>query len=273
MPIMKDDSGHRWVQVEVEVPGTPEIVWAAVASGPGISSWFVPTTFETDESGQPIRVISNFGPGMESVASVTTWNPPHLLGAVSEDLGPDAPKIDTEWTVEEKDAGTCVARVRHRITTDSDQWDKQLESWEQGWPDFFRLLKLYLTHYPGLPCSAFQVMGATPAPKTEAWNSITSALGLTPATTGNRCDTSDSVPQLGGIVEGTGEGAHPEELLLRLEKPAPGIAHLFAMPMGNQVILSLRVFLYGDQAAAAVTSDEPRWQTWMSERFPMSAPA
>jgi hypothetical protein len=36
-------SGRRWVQVEVEVPGTPEEVWQAIATGPGISSWFVPT--------------------------------------------------------------------------------------------------------------------------------------------------------------------------------------------------------------------------------------
>jgi len=48
---------------------------------------------------------------------------------------------------------------------------------------------------------------------------------------------------------------------------------MFAMAMGNQIILSLRVFLYGDQAAAAVASSESRWQAWMSERFPMLAPA
>ena len=29
-----------------EVPGTPDEVWQAIATGPGISSWFVPTKFE-----------------------------------------------------------------------------------------------------------------------------------------------------------------------------------------------------------------------------------
>jgi hypothetical protein len=32
----KEASGRRSVQVEVEVPGTPEEVWQAIATGPGI---------------------------------------------------------------------------------------------------------------------------------------------------------------------------------------------------------------------------------------------
>src|SRR5439155_990358 len=45
MSVKKEASGRRSVQVEVEVPGTPEEVWQAIATGPGISSWFVPTEF------------------------------------------------------------------------------------------------------------------------------------------------------------------------------------------------------------------------------------
>ena len=43
MSVKKEASGRRSVQVEFEVPGTPEEVWQAIATGPGISSWFVPT--------------------------------------------------------------------------------------------------------------------------------------------------------------------------------------------------------------------------------------
>ena len=46
MSVKKEDSGRRSIQVEVEVPGSPEEVWQAIATGPGISSWFVPTEFE-----------------------------------------------------------------------------------------------------------------------------------------------------------------------------------------------------------------------------------
>ena len=42
MSVKKEASGRRSVQVEVEVPGTPEEVWQAIATGPGISSWLMP---------------------------------------------------------------------------------------------------------------------------------------------------------------------------------------------------------------------------------------
>ena len=65
MSVKKEASGRRSVQVEVEVPGTPEEVWQAIATGPGISSWFVPAEFE-ERDGKPVAVKLNFGPGMES---------------------------------------------------------------------------------------------------------------------------------------------------------------------------------------------------------------
>ena len=62
MSVKKEPSGRRSVQVEVEVPGTPEEVWRAIATGPGISSWFVPTRSEERAGGE---VVSTFGPGMD----------------------------------------------------------------------------------------------------------------------------------------------------------------------------------------------------------------
>jgi uncharacterized protein YndB with AHSA1/START domain len=54
MSVKKEASGRRSVQVEVEVPGTAEEVWQAIATGPGISSWFVPGEFE-ERDGNPSR--------------------------------------------------------------------------------------------------------------------------------------------------------------------------------------------------------------------------
>ena len=45
MSVKQEANGRRSVQVEFEVPGTPEEVWQAIATGPGISSWFVPTEY------------------------------------------------------------------------------------------------------------------------------------------------------------------------------------------------------------------------------------
>ena len=78
MSVKKEASGRRSIQVEVEVPGTPEEVWQAIATGPGVSAWFVPTEM-VEQDGKPVAVKLNFGPGMESVSKVTAWDPPRLL--------------------------------------------------------------------------------------------------------------------------------------------------------------------------------------------------
>ena len=58
MPVSKDDDGRRYVEAEVEVPGSPEEVWQAIATGDGISAWFVPTTSDERVGG---RTVSSFG--------------------------------------------------------------------------------------------------------------------------------------------------------------------------------------------------------------------
>ena len=79
MSVQYDADGRRSVQAEVEVPGTPEQVWQAIATGPGISSWFVPSEVDERVGG---KAVSTFGPGMESAGTIT---------AISAATGPLAP--------------------------------------------------------------------------------------------------------------------------------------------------------------------------------------
>ncbi|AGA27390.1 SRPBCC family protein [Singulisphaera acidiphila] len=264
MSLKKEDSGRRWVQVEVEVPGTPEEVWQAIATGPGVSSWFVPTEVREDGT-----IVSHFGPGMDAVAAQTAWDPPRRFAAEGE-LGPNAPKMATEWVIEARSGGTCIVRVVHSLFASTDDWDDQLESIEAGWPDYFHILRLYLTHFRGQPCSAFQLMGMAPEPASAAWDVLARSLGLDEAKPGASRKTPANAPRLAGLVERAGGPGHPSQLLLRLTEPTPGIAHLFALSMGGMVFVSVRLYLYGDQAPTAVARDEPSWRAWMNTHFPMS---
>jgi len=144
--VKKEASGRRSIEVEVEVPGTAETVWQAVATGPGISAWFVPTELEGREGG---AIVSHFGPGMDSRATVTAWEPPHRFTAESGDLGPNAPPLATEWTVETHSGGSCIVRVVHSLFASTGDWDDQLASIESGWPTFFRNLRKVLSSAPG----------------------------------------------------------------------------------------------------------------------------
>jgi uncharacterized protein YndB with AHSA1/START domain len=269
VPVNRDPSGHRSVEAEVEAPGTPEEVWRVIATGPGISAWFVPSEVDERVGG---AAISHFSPdgSMDSHATITAWEPPHRFVAESHDMGPEAPPVATEWIVETRDGGACVVRVVHRWFASDDAWDDQFEGHTYGWLAFFRILRLYLTHFPGQPSAAFQVMGTAPEPTATAWTALTSELGLPNLATGERVSTSVGAPPLTGVVEWTGPSEWPAALL-RLDAPAPGIAHLVPHAMDGQVYLWLRIYLYGDDAAATARAAEPVWQAWMNQHFPLPA--
>jgi hypothetical protein len=163
-------------------------------------------------------------------------------------------------------------RVVHSLFASSDDCDDQLEGWENGWPWFFRILPLYLTHFPGQPCSAFRVMGVAPEPEAAVWEALTGSLGHKGVVMSQRWNTPAGVPPLAGDVEQSVEGEH-HALLLRMDQPMPGIASFLSLPMGGQVYPVIDFFLYGDQSPAAVARDEPLWHAWMYDRFPAVADA
>jgi uncharacterized protein YndB with AHSA1/START domain len=266
MSMKKDASGRRSVELEFEVPGTPEQVWQAIATGPGISSWLFPTEVEEREGG---AVVFNIGPGMSSSGNVTVWEPPLRFAYEEPDWSPGAPPLATEFIVETRSGGMCVVRLVHSLSTASEEWDDQLASFEAGWSSFFHVLRLYLTHFQDQQCSTLRVMGNAPGSESEAWDALTGALGLAGAAKGQRWSPPASgVPPLAGVLERIGEGNQVHEAIVRLDEPAPGVAVIGAYTWGGQAHAAIGFYLYGDQAAAAVSRDEPLWQAWMNERFP-----
>ena len=268
MSVRHDDSVPvRYIEVQIDVPGTPEEVWRAIATGPGFTAWFVPTQIEEREGG---RVTFEMAPGMESSGVVTCWEPPHRFAAKEEEWMPGAPPCATEIYVEAKAGGTCRVRLVNSLFTSSADWDDQLESVEKGWPDFLQLLRLYLTHFPGQTCTPVRALGVSTAPEEQAWGRLTGELGLAGARDGERRSTRGSgAPALAGTVELVGD----REVLLRLDEPAPGYAVIGACTHAGQVLLNFGLYLFGEDAAAAKERDEPAWQGWFGERFPMPEPA
>jgi len=262
MSVKKEANGRRSVQVEVEVPGTPEQVWQAIATGPGVGAWFVPTEVDGWVGGV---VTSHFGGGMDAEATITKWDAPHSFVAEGS-WGPSGPTVATEWTVEARDGGTCVVRVVHSLFAETDDWDNQLEGTETGWPSFFRILGLYLKHFAGQPSKLMQLV-AFPAAGSGAWEKLAGALNLAGATIGERRNASAGAPPLSGIVEAAHQGAHPDALLLT-DLPAPGAVFAGACPAGDKEMVSVSFYLYGDTAAAVVARDELAWTAWMNNLFP-----
>lgn len=266
MSVKREPSGRRTVQVEVQVPGTQEEVWRAIATGPGISSWFVPTRSEEREGGQ---LVCTFGPGMDCPATIALWEAPRRFVTEGTMGPPGSPIVATEWSVQALAGEKCVVRVMHSMFASTDEWDNQLEGLEEGWPAYFRILQRYLESYKGLPCSAMQFIGFSSESEMKAWKKAGGELGLLGVAEGQRWIAPDGFPRIAGVVDTLGQGMHSSTVLVRLDTPAPGSAYMGAFSCGGMVQVYVAIYLYGPGAQNAVTRDEPIWQAWMDEHFPM----
>ncbi|MBI4908828.1 MAG: SRPBCC domain-containing protein [Acidobacteria bacterium] len=261
MSVKKEADGRRWVQVETEVPGTPEQVWEAIATGPGVSAWFVPTEVETDETGRPVRVISHMGPGMDSESTPTVWDPPRRFADEGSSFGPQGPVFATEWTVEAKDGDTCTVRVVHSLFSDTDDWDGQLEGIESGWPGFFVVLRLYLKHFAGKPSANVQVMGQCAGDVATVWAGMAADLGLGGATVGGRVKSPSGAPDFSGIVEGVAE----HRVVVRTEGEVPRVISVAAEACGGMNLVILLVYLYGERAEELAPKLRQEWTAWVGK--------
>ena len=268
MSVKVEASGRRSVQVEVEVPGTPEEVWQAIATGPGISSWLVPTEIE-EHDGKPALVKMSFGPGMDISSPVTAWNPPLKWASQTDGMVPGSPPMASEWSVEARGGGKCIVRLVQSLFASTDDWDNQLEAGAAAWPAFLRNLRIYLTHFRGQ--SSVQMKWVVPfaGAEAEAWEAVTAALGLKGVKVGQRwtAPAGGGVPAFSGVVEVYSE--NPYDVVLRIDKPGPGVAALGAFNCGGPSMVAMGFYLYGDQAAGTVARETPLWDAWFQTHFPM----
>ena len=259
----------RTIELEVEVPGTPEQVWEAIATGPGLAAWFVPAEVAEREGG---TVSLDVGWGMQESGTVTAWEPPRRFAYLEElPASGTAPagNLATEFLVEARSGGTCVVRLVSSAFGGGHDWDQELEDTRDGWRVYLRNLRLYLTAFPGRRCSWIQVTRNAAPPQERAWAALTGALGLADAAEGERtATTAPGAPALAGTVEQVTDSGHARVLLLRLDQPAPGSAVVSAFAYGGEVYTSLHAYLFGDRAPEVAAREGPAWRTWMAERFP-----
>ena len=159
-------------------------------------------------------------------------------------------------------------RVVHSLFASTDDWDDQLESVESGWPTFFRILRLYLTHFLGQSCSIVQLLGVAKEPRGAVWHAVTSSLSLAGARAGQPWNAPADVPPLAGVIEQIGAGKDHYFALARLAEPTSGACSLIVNTVGEAVYVQVSMYLYGSLAEAVAQRDGARWQQWIQELFP-----
>jgi hypothetical protein len=148
----------------------------------------------------------------------------------------------------------------------TDNWDNELETSQAAWVAFLRALRIYLTHFRGQRSTIMQFVVPVAGTEAQAWETLTTAVGVKGVSVGQQWTAPAGVPAFGGVAEYYSES--PYDALLRLDKPGPGIAALGAFNCGGPSMVALNFYLYGDQAAGTVDRETPRWQAWFKEHFP-----
>lgn len=270
MSIQRNPDGRRSVRVEAEVPGTPEQVWRAIATGPGISAWFVPTKVEERVGGE---VTCDFGSGQLSTSKITAWNPPHRFAAEDKGWAPGMPPVATEWTVEAKAGGTCIVRVVHSLFASTDDWNGQLEGTEGGWATYFRVLRRYLQQFAGQQCAVVQAMAMTTAPTDIAWQRLTAACMVADPRAGQRALLQlDAGNRFAGAIDRVDAAAPNRSMLVHLEAPFAGTLLAGAYSCGGSMV-SVQAYLYGARTVAAAGVLQQALQQWLTTQFPAEAQA
>lgn len=262
-------SEERRIEVEVEVPGRPEEVWEAIATGPGITAWFMPAEVEGRVGGS---VVHRQGEEMASSGTVIAYDPPHRF-AYAEDgfegwedtplvAESGARPIATEFVVEARSGGTCVVRVVMSGFDDGGEWEQAIESFSAGWRQALLSLRLYLTHFPGEPVASVGAGVTASGSASAVWSELTGGLGL-PARprAGERIATSaPGAPPLAGTVEECDE----HMLTLVLDEPARGLGFVGAGGPGEQVYAFVRAQLFGSGGAEVAAREQEAWTAWMA---------
>jgi uncharacterized protein YndB with AHSA1/START domain len=230
----------RLVDVQIEVPGTPEQVWEAIATGPGIACWFVPAEVEEREGGE---IVTHHGPFGDSKGTVTAWEPPRRFAYEEREWAEGAPPWATEILVEARAGGTCLVRLVSGLFSGADEWGEEIGSSEEGWAVALETLRLYLTHFAGERCSHAQASGE------GSWSAFADALGVGGAGEGERVDG----PLFSGVVERTLD----EMVLVRDDD---GFVEAYAYG----TTLTVRSYRFG-AAASNTAREEPAWRAWMEE--------
>ncbi|WP_372665031.1 SRPBCC family protein [Amycolatopsis kentuckyensis] len=238
--------GHEFELTDsAEVDATPEQVWDAIATGPGIDSWFMGRNEVEGGTGGVVR--GAFG-GYQPEYRIREWDPLEKL-VYGNDPAPDGRTIAYEFLIEGREGGSSVIRCVTSGFLPGDDWEDEFEAMTTGNKLFFRTLVEYVTHFAGRPAVPVTAFGPPVGDWPSAWARLGAELGL-PA----RPVTGDRV-SLGGVVYAANDqtvGIRTADAMLR-----------FIRGFRGPMVASHHVFTPGADAQ----TEEKAWSDWLNRVF------
>ena len=167
--------GHPFEITEtIEVDATPEQAWDAIATGPGMDSWFMGrNTVEPREGGTTSFSVGDF----TQTSTVTTWEPPTRF-AFSSEQGAVGTFHRFDYQVSERPEGGGVSIRYEHAGMLGDDWEAEYEAMQEGDPAYLFKLHQYLTYFRGRHGTSVEVVGPEVADRERAMAVYRRELGL-----------------------------------------------------------------------------------------------
>jgi uncharacterized protein YndB with AHSA1/START domain len=247
----------------LELHADPDEVWEAIATGPGISAWFVPTTVEPREGG---RVTQRFGGGMDVTGRVLAHEAGRRFAYGAAEPPAEGPDYAFEFLVEGRDGGGTVLRFVQSGFLD-EGWEDEYRAFDTGWDLFLANLATYLAHFAGRPAATVVAMAFAPDGTEAARQVLDRALGLA------------ARPAVGERVTLTPEGLDPVTGTVDVATPAflgvrtADALYRFGAEGGDGGCgVSAYHYLYtADADDPAEQAPTAAWQAWLDGLFPAPA--
>jgi uncharacterized protein YndB with AHSA1/START domain len=246
------------IELQTTLPATPEQVWEAIATGPGIDSWFMGRNeIEAREGG----TASMDTGGHREETLITAYDPAKHL-ATRTAPGADGLFMAFEYLIEGREGGSTVLRVVHSGML-GDDWENEYDALRRGWPFHLNTLREYLAHFPGR--TAVPVFGMAPAAghsPEDVQALLAGALSLTsPIATGARAHggPADQPLQDGEVV-----WADSERFGVRTTDG------LYTFHHGSGIALMFH-HLFAPATPSGGTDAEQSWQHWLSRTVQATA--
>ncbi len=242
------------IKEEITLTATPDQVWDAIATGPGIDAWFMGHN-EVDPGPDGSVRMSLFGESTE--ASITAWEPGKRF-ATRSPAGPDGAFMAFEYLIEGRDQGSTVLRFVHSGILGED-WEDQYDALTKGDRMYLEKLAVYLARFTGRT-STYQLMLAGPqvADADQVWTAFATAVGASEAV------------KPGDEVRVPVPGADPAEGVVEFARK-----HTY---LGIRTNDAIYVFIHGFMDTVVVECHsfaddvdgqaiEQTWQSWLDSTF------
>jgi uncharacterized protein YndB with AHSA1/START domain len=237
---------------EIELEATPEEVWEAITTGPGLDSWFMGRNEVNPGEGGKVRMTL---PAWTLESTVTVWDPPRRFVTETAE-GEDGRLMAFEYLIEGREGGTTVLRFVHSGFLPGDDWETEFDALKQGNPMYLHKLAQYLKYFRGRTATPIDAYGPQVADREHAWAVFRGGLGLTGAVDeGDQVRlTPEGLPPIKGVVD----YVSPDTLGVRTND---GLFR-FIYGLGGTVVLGHHIFADADQ-----NETEQAWQSWLTRLF------